>query len=230
MLTVSVSGIHSLFTFSQTLNLFTKISIPEATKQSTLSTLSQQLLYETERLTSSQTAPERRLAYQKTTDKAKAIETIIRTQSNHKNRIVHFNVLQDTIEELNELVTKRIGLNNKTKILLKQLQKVQDRLIDFTKTNSDTSKLAHHIYYENWIVELIDIINESNNIATVEVLYRAKLFGKKIKKKIEKLEILTSHIPNASLLEVKQLQKEIEVVLLGKKGLLQTAQEKNKNS
>lgn len=230
ILIISASGIHSFYSTGMILQAFTEEKVPMITRNARLSALSQQLLYETERLSTSKTAPERRLAYQRTIEKYNALSSLIEEKSDYKLQRIHLGIIKSTIYELDDLVKMRSELTVQT---IQQINKIfiyEQKLNALIKEKRNVDFLNTNDIYSSWILATLDTMNHSTKASTIDVLYRAKLFEKDIRKEIDVIKEISRQLPPVLATDLQHFEEELEELLLGPKGLIHTIRQKIKIS
>lgn len=238
LLVISYSALHSFSSVSTILNKFTNQRIPEITRNANLATLSQQLLYETERLSSSTTALTRHLAYQKATNKFEEILVVFAGQNNNRPEDLHLKIIKTTIDDLHDLVTRQSELTiqaetllNKTIALEQKLHTLSHNKKHLSEVHSQDLSHAHSDdLYSLWIFTAMDVLSHGTQVLTITDVNQLKNFEKKTQQEVQRLKTILQHMPSVLAADITASQTEIESLLLSHDGLTSTTLHKLKVS
>lgn len=223
LILLSVLSFVGFLSLNESLHALSDKSIPRLIQGSQFTTLSQQLVYETERLAKVESGPERRIAYKDTKEKLEQFEKNLRlggssTVGKLQQDLI---VLKSTLVELNQLVAERIKVSEQMERKVDALFQYEEKLMKFDREyREDLSGRVPGLHFFSWVAQALKIINHTSNLNAFNTLYKVKIAEKTIRKDYFQLEKISEDFPEELRAQAGLLEAKLGYILIGKRGLL----------
>jgi len=219
---ISLMSLYGFFSLSAGLRLLSKESVPQIVEGALVTSSINSLLTETERLLAARNEPTRRSSYSKITDNIKNLREVIQGSSiadeTMKSRIV---ALNETLSELNELVSTRIETTGQTEKSVGRLFAFAEELGATKVTsngprNSDESRSR----MSDWNTISMKIVNLSGKAKTLQSLYKVKRLDKELQKLFKELDGIASEMSSLDRQKTQAMAQRLKVLVLGSEGVI----------
>ena len=208
---------YKLVAFQTVLTRFTTTSFPEVMRSGKASQQVSELSLYAESLTHALSSASLRIAADQIDTKIAAIKDTINQQKFQKQLLNHLNIVATEFNSLNELVEKRLEINNKISILQHDMYQLHERPFDLTSNKAISN--ADKVRLNNWELEFSSLIVSSSEVLTSQRLQRVRLILKKVEVGVANLHDHIGLLPKIYRLEATKLTQQLNDILLPKQGL-----------
>ncbi len=221
LLLVSSLSLIDLFRFQNIVSSLSDKALPQVTLSARLSSLLNQLLYQTERLSGAYSHPDRRIAYAAIKDQFNLIrETAswIEFGDAASSPERQLNALEDTLDSLNGLVSRRIEAEEKADNALAVILKVYGKILRFSQLpHTDASNTQNISAWANAASQCIELAGKAEGLNRLHKLGRLQ---RDLEKQLQSLHTYSSKVSGGEHVYVLHLGKSLEDALLGPNGLI----------
>lgn len=223
LVSLSVLGIVSFIMFKGAMDNLSSKSLPRMIQGAQFTSLSQQLVYETERLARVESCSERRIAYKGILKKLEKFEENLHTNRSYDQGTLQQDliVLKNTLVELNDLAVKKIQVSQKMERAVTALFSFEKELMVFD------IKVRQHLHDELsvqqfflWVSQAMKIINHTCNFSDFNTLYKVRVAEKKVRREYFKLEIISEQFSEELQGNTGLMEAKLGAILLSDRGLL----------
>ena len=221
LLLVSSLSLIDLFRFQNVLSGLSHTALPQVTLSARLSSLMNQLLYQTERLSGAYSQPDRRIAYAAIKDQFKRIrETAswIEFGDAASSPERQLNTLEETLDSLNDLVLRRIDAEEKADKALAVILNAYGQILRFAQLPHSSASNAKNISaWANSASQCIELAGKAEGLNRLHKLGRLQ---RTLEKQLESLHTYSTRVSGGEHVFVLHLEKRLEDALLGPNGLI----------
>ncbi|WCE31439.1 GGDEF domain-containing protein [Vibrio sp. SCSIO 43137] len=180
------------------------------------------LLVETERLAAANSESSRRIAYKGIQENSSNIRTKFSNEitvfEELNNELV---VLERVLADLNQLIARRIKINEQSKVKVLNLFELMKGIVTFKNNlSSDQINEADRSLITDWVNTSVNMLSLAGESSTLTTLYKLKRVGSTLKSDAEKLKGLSGKIPLPYQHDVLLLEKRLNDELLATDGLI----------
>ena len=234
LIIVSSLALVGFFGFRGVLTDISNNALPQVMLGSQLSSLLNQLQYQTERLSSATSQPDRRVAYEDIRAQFRRIRSVA-DQIDYGGMAgqpdKEIDALESTLADLNELVSKRIQAVNKSDAALTLVFELAEKTIALEQEAKIWSNdgRVHNVVSE-WVSRAINIINQGGKASLLNSLYEVRRIEKTLRRDIKGLNALTVNMPPSVRWRIERMEVRLVMALLGAEGLMPSVMERIKIS
>ncbi|MBF0226132.1 MAG: response regulator [Desulfobacterales bacterium] len=223
LLVVSSIAFYSLFDFNNALYDLSDKSLPKIVFGSRFTSLLNQLLYHTEKLSNSNAEANRRIAFENIKKQFEKIHEIYSKMEDVDMSQIdkELSVLESTLEDLNKLVAERIDIAKKIEVSLSSMLDLAEK---FTKLWQDIKALNHDEKNFNalsdWNSIFVNIINQSCRAPLLKSLHKVKTLKKILTKQFVSFNDASRDLPDNVKGSIGNFGERLQTIVIDNEGLI----------
>ena len=220
---ISALTVSEFFRFRSSLAELSEQTLPQITLAARLSTLLNQLLYQTERLSGASSQPARRLAWQEIQKQFIVINRFtqdITYHSQSSSPTQQIKLLEQNLSELNDLLERKLAIERDADIALKELLSIEKNLFITTQVVTRATNANETQIINEWFEKALNTTQLAYDAILLKSLYKAKSQQRIIDQRFEDLSTMIKDLSTPTGVMIEQLQSELEKYISGTNGLM----------